>query len=313
MNDEQFTPQEQSLIERLEGAPQHRLSSTKVEAIEARILNAVDLPAPAPRPQLSVPKGFPALVTLATIIALILYVANSYSQQRQAATSEATTANNTQVAAIFTATAAPTFVTESPLASPAATTGQTLAPTSVTIIPPETIIVVEGPVRAIQGNRVTIYDLTIQTAVDDPMLTIIRVGDMAHIKGTQDKTGAITALEVSNVIGASAGSGTALVDGRVQVINGDVLTINGIKVQLPPNDLRLKTIRVGDFLSVNGDFQRQGTTVVLIVVNLVIINDAEVDIYLNCRKHEGMGMGMGMGDDSMGMGNDGMGSLDCRP
>jgi hypothetical protein len=97
-----------------------------------------------------------------------------------------------------------------------------------------------------------------------------------------------------------------LVEGRVQAINGNMLTINGINVQLAPGDPRLKTLRVGNFLSVKGNFERHGTTVVLIVVNIVVVNDADVAVFIYCREHKSKGMGMGMGK---GMG---MGGYDCR-
>jgi len=344
---DQFTPQEQSLIERLQNAPQRQLKSIKVEAIETQILNAVDLPRVSPRPKLSLPRTFPALVALAVIVAVIVYVANSHFQQQQSPASGTTPSSSTQVAVIFTATTGPTTITESATPSKPATSesvtstpiavttsqqassaasGQTLAPTLVA--PSEPVIVVEGPLRAIQDNQLSVYDLTVIVAADDPILNIIKVGDMVHIEGQQTETGTITALQVSNIVGGPPGSGTALVDGRVKAIDGNLLTINGIKVRLSPNDPRLKTIQVGNFLSINGNFQRQGTTVVLIVVNLVIINDADVNAYLNCRKSDGMGnagmgmgndaMGMGMGDDGMGMGEPAMGmgndgGIDCRP
>src|SRR5262249_28978830 len=153
-----------------------------------------------------------------------------------------------------------------------------------------TVIVVEGPLRSIQGDELSIYDFTIKIAADDPMLKIIKVGEMLHVEAQQTATGTITALQVSNIVGGPPGSGTALVDGRVQTINGNALTINGIVVQLPPDDPRLKSIQVGTFLSVNGNFERQGTSVILVVINLVVINNADVNAYLNCRQQGGMGM-----------------------
>jgi hypothetical protein len=57
---------------------------------------------------------------------------------------------------------------------------------------------------------------------------------------------------------------------------------------------------------VNGNFERHGTTVVLIVVNIIIINDADVAIFIYCRDYKGMGMGMGECKDDKGMGK-GMG------
>ncbi len=209
-------------------------------------------------------------------------------------------------------------------ATSAATLPATAAPTAAATEPaginiPGVIIVVEGPVRAKQANLITIYDFNIQMAPDDPMLTSINIGDRLHVKGSWDRTGVLVALEVGNVIARRSG-GSALVEGRIQAVNGSVLTVNGINVQLAPNDPRLKTLRAGNFLSVSGNFERHGTTIILIVVNLIVVNDADVTLFIYCREHPGMGMGMGepamgMGDGmGMGMGEPamGMGEYDCR-
>ncbi len=211
-----------------------------------------------------------------------------------------------------------------PTSTPAATAPATAAPTAAATEPvgisiPGVIIVVEGPVRARQANFITIYDFNIQMASDDPMLTIIKIGDRLHVKGSLDKGGVLVAIEVGSVIARRSG-GNALVEGRVQAVNGNVLTINGINVQLAPTDPRLKTLRAGNFLSVSGNFERHGTIIVLIVVNIVVVNDADINLFIYCREHPGMGMGMaeppgmGMGDDGMGMGKPAMGmsNYDCR-
>ncbi len=189
---------------------------------------------------------------------------------------------------------------------------------------PGVIVVVEGPVRAIRANIVTVYDFTIQLQPDDPMLAILNVGDMARVTGNLDTRGVLMAVIVSNSVGTGTGAGSALVNGRVQAINSNVLTVNGINAQLSSNDPRLKTIQVGSFVSINGNFERQGPMVVLVVVNLVIVKDTDVQTYLDCLKRKGLGMGddamgmaappaMGMGDDAMGMGEPppAMGSPGC--
>lgn len=80
----------------------------------------------------------------------------------------------------------------------------TLTPTAVTTITPEAtvestpeatpestaqpgapvIIVIEGPVQAINVNIITIYNINIQLPANDPNLQIIQVGDVVHIEGT---------------------------------------------------------------------------------------------------------------------------------
>ncbi len=220
-----------------------------------------------------------------------------------------TVSGNTQVIVITVIHLAEDTPTASPTAAAAAAaTPQRTATAAAN--PLGAIIVIEGPVRAKQANFITIFDFNVQMAPDDPMLNVIKVGDVLHVRGNPDKAGHLVAIEVGNVLARASGA-TALVEGRVQAINGNILTINGINVQLAPDDPRLKTLRQGNFLSVKGNFERHGITVVLIVINLIIINDADVVIFIYCREHKGMGMGMGMGDDGMGMGM-GMGVYDCR-
>jgi hypothetical protein len=218
-----------------------------------------------------------------------------------------------------TPTPAVTAAATSPATPPATAAPIAAATEPAGINIPGVIIVVEGPVRARQANFITIYDFNIQMVPDDPMLTIIKIGDKLHVKGSLDKAGVLVAIEVGNVIARRSG-GNALVEGRVQAVNGNVLTINGINVQLAPTDPRLKTLRAGTFLSVSGNFERHGTIIVLIVVNIVVVNDADINLFIYCREHPGMGMGMaeppgmGMGDDGMGMGKPAMGmsDYDCR-
>ena len=199
-----------------------------------------------------------------------------------------------------TPTASPTTASTAP-ATMAATAQGTAAATA---IPSNVVIIIEGPVRAKQANFITIFDFNVQMAPNDPMLTVIKIGDVLHVKGNLDKTGVLVAIEVGNVLARTSGA-TALVEGRVQAVNGNVLTINGINVQLAPDDPHLKTLKVGNFLSVKGNFERHDTIIVLIVINLNIIDDADVPLFIYCREHNGMGMG----DDGMGMG---MGDNECR-
>jgi hypothetical protein len=87
----------------------------------------------------------------------------------------------------------------------------------------------------------------------------------------------------------------------------------------------LQSLEVGHFVTIQGNFQNSGATVILVVVNITVIHDVTV-IETNCWYHDaGMGMGhwhcdgMGMGDpamgmeamgmEAMGMGEDGMDAM----
>jgi hypothetical protein len=45
------------------------------------------------------------------------------------------------------------------------------------------IIIIEGPVQAININIITIYNINIQMRADDPLLTVIRIGDIIRVEG----------------------------------------------------------------------------------------------------------------------------------
>ncbi|HEX2908012.1 MAG TPA: hypothetical protein VHO69_14175, partial [Phototrophicaceae bacterium] len=135
-----------------------------------------------------------------------------------------------------------------------------------------------------------------------------------------NNSGVIVATVVSNLATVTnvATGATVGLDGPIQAINGNVVTVNGIPVQFAPDDPRLATLQVGNFLNVQGNFVNNGTVIVLVVVNVTVINNVVINNNPYCWYHDGgmgmahwhcdgmgmgdaMGMGMGMGD-AMGMG-----------
>jgi hypothetical protein len=48
------------------------------------------------------------------------------------------------------------------------------------------VIVIEGPVTAIVGNQITIFNFNIIVGENDPMLTVIQIGDVLRIEGDWD-------------------------------------------------------------------------------------------------------------------------------
>jgi hypothetical protein len=188
---------------------------------------------------------------------------------------------------------------------------------------PNVIIVVEGPVINIVTNIITIYDFNIAVDPANPLLNIIDIGDIIHVEGSFNGAGVIVATVVSNItnITTVSNGATAGLEGPIESINGNIVIVNGIPVQFAPDDPQLATLQIGDFLNVQGNFEGSGTTVVLVVINITIINNVVVNGNPLCWFHvdgmgmgmghwhcDGMGMGMGMGEpDGMGMGDDGMG------
>lgn len=199
---------------------------------------------------------------------------------------------------------------------------------------PDTVIVIEGPVQNIVVNVITIYNINITVAPENPVLTLIQIGDVIRVEGDVDASGTIIAVvidTISQVENAAPGA-TVSLQGPIESINGNVVVINGITVQLDPNDPNLGQLSVGNFLDVQGNFIIVNNVYVLSVVNVVIINNTFVGIppycywhgmggmghwhceeywlypgYWYCEEHPGMGMGMGMGPaqhchPGMGMG-----------
>jgi hypothetical protein len=194
-------------------------------------------------------------------------------------------------------------------ATPEATPIATATPTG------DTIIVVEGPIINIVNNIITVFDFDIEVEPQHPILTLIEIGDFIHVEGSFVNTDVIVATVVSNIANATivSGGGTVGLEGPVESINGNIIVVNGIAAQLAPDDPLLQTIQVGNFVSLHGDFQGSGSTIILVVINIIIINNVIVKGNPYCWWHEpGMGMGMGMGEghwhcDGMGMGGMSMG------
>jgi hypothetical protein len=135
------------------------------------------------------------------------------------------------------------------------------------------------------------------------------VGDIVRVQGEYRSDGAVVANVINNIPDTPPTNGAATVglDGPVEAINDNTIIVNGIPVQLAPDDPLLQTLQVGNFVSVQGNFQTSGSTIVLVVVNIAIVNNTAIQS--DCWYHEG---GMGMGHwhcDGMGMGGMGMGGM----
>ena len=222
-------------------------------------------------------------------------------------------ANNVVVAQVIVIITPAVTVTPpvetTPEATPEATPSATPTPN------PDLVIVIEGPVISIATNIITIYDFNIAVDPTNPMLNIIDIGDIIHVEGSFGGSGVIVATVISNItnITTISNGATAGLEGPIEAINGNIVIVNGIPVQFAPDDPQLAMLQVGDFLNVQGNFEGSGTTVVLVVINITIINNVIVNGNPLCWFHvDGMGMGMGMGHwhcDGMGMGM-GMGEPD---
>jgi hypothetical protein len=130
---------------------------------------------------------------------------------------------------------------------------------------------------------------------------------------------------------------TIVIEGPVDAININIITIYNINIQLNPDDPNLNIIQVGDIVHVDGDTEQSGNTIIIIAINIVIVNvdintdngqvyrddgancsnppppwapahgwhrrcdqqtnNGDININININGGNGNGKGMGMGDD----------------
>jgi hypothetical protein len=130
--------------------------------------------------------------------------------------------------------------TLSPTLTPTPTVQLVISPTVSPTASGNTIIVVEGPVQAINVNIITIYNIQIQVDPNDPILKTISIGDNLHVEGNtvsgtpQITVVAITVVSVTvntgNVGGNTGGSVNPPSSG-----NGEVWTDDGSCAHPPPD------------------------------------------------------------------------------
>src|SRR5262249_11445144 len=118
--------------------------------------------------------------------------------------------------------------------SPATLVPSSTAKPVVSPLPSQALaFALDGVVQAITANVVTVNQTQVTLATNDPILKTLHVGDTVHIDGSIDPKGKLFASAVQ--INAGVTNTSASVDGIVQAINNNVVTINNIQIQLPAN------------------------------------------------------------------------------
>jgi hypothetical protein len=305
--DEHFITPEQAIIERLEQAPQPTLDKTAVDALHQRLLEQVDL-SQAAFQQTQLKRWQPISHSHMTVAAAGL------------------------VTAVVGGLLLLSFISRSgSLTSPTENAPATLAVASVNLTQTATLIVsasqtpqaptviIEGEIQAISGNVITVNRIPVLVQADDPILRIVEVGDVIYIEAIEDSANKLQAMRINNLLDENT-TATTFLEGRIEAINKDSVVINSITVKLPADDPRRKDIQVGTFLSIDGYFQGTGANSILIIVKVTVVEETDIEIFIQCKSRHGMGMGevpdaMGMGDpqppamgmgelpDAMGMGN----------
>jgi hypothetical protein len=221
MNDSDFTPQEQEIINRLANAPQSDLSPDAFETIRSRILDRMDLlPVDNNPPRLgrTTPISLPVMTAVAAVLIVVIGVSVLLINQPQITVTStpipliAPTSTLVAPSATFIPPTATPVVTTAAPPTPTIFAEATVAPITTPEVTPEIsrtptlepIIIVEGPVEAITANVVTIYGIDITLNPDDPLLGVIVVGDVLHVEADYDATTtviiAVTVEPVSNEV-----------------------------------------------------------------------------------------------------------------
>jgi hypothetical protein len=241
-----FTPEERALIERLSNAPQPEMKADAFEAIRARMLDAMDTPYPAPDIQ-PVPRTFPASVPFmlgAVAIVVIAFVAVFIAISNRPSTEE-------------------------PLAVPSQTSALsiTVVPTFTPVILTVTPIPTEIPILVEQTTEPT------QTVVPPPVTV---VPSDTVVPPTETTAPTDTAVPT-----ATATLETVIVvEGPVQSIDDNIVTIYDIEIILNPEDPLLDFIEIGDVIHVDADFNTDTADVVAVDVEYVD-TEANDDVAVN--------------------------------
>lgn len=334
MNGDSFSPEEQDLIRKLQGVAKARLSARTMDAIQHRLLTEMDAPALPRVVRRSVTRrmwfamGVTAAFTLVAAGVLLTNRPGGIIEVPQTAGQTQVASGDTQTPTItesveasstptptVTATAEFTRTLITPIATitptPVSIVTLTPSPTIVSTEPsatttPETVIVLEGPVENIQGNTVRIYGIDIAVAEGNPILNIIEVGDVVRVEGSFDEQTGLAATVIENLLDGETDTATVGLDGPIEAIAGEYVTVNGIELDFSGYERVLGSLVVGDFLSVRGNIETQGNRFVLAVVSAEVLPDVNIATPAGCYYHDpGMGMGMGMGHwhcEGMGMG-----------
>lgn len=335
MMDNQLPPEEQNVVREIQAVSKLKLDPSVRDAIRERMISefrAVNLAKqphpPSTHPRFSMQIGA-ALVAAVVLVITGLVITQLGNQNPNLGTATLTASSGSQVAVVSSATVAAsiegatvtaTATSETvpsviPTVAPATTTAPMNTPLSST---QEVVVNIEGPITSIANNIVSIYDFSIEIEPQHPILQVIDIGDVVRIQGVLGSDNKVVANVVSNILDANLADGvtaTVGLDGPIEAIDGSIVTVNGIPVQFSPDDPLLPTLQIGNFVSVQGNFENNGTRIVLVIVNIVVVNNVVIDGNPLCWFHvdgmgmgmghwhcDGMGMGMGMGEGGMGMG-----------
>lgn len=191
---------------RLASAPRPSLSPVAMALIQARVMQSQPTP-------LRLPLSSSVRLALVAALTVIVFAGAVFAAHKMGFTliapnASRTPANTATPSATWTQTASPTETSAptieapviflaspspslTPTQSPSPTVTETPTPSATPLLPTVTLspmslpatLIIEGPVQAIDGDIVVIYDIEVEVNPNDPILTIIQVGDPVRVEG----------------------------------------------------------------------------------------------------------------------------------
>lgn len=172
-----------------------------------------------------------------------------------------------------------------------------------------------GTVEAVEGSVVTVSGLQ----VDISLITIthadLDLGMTVTVTGVFDGTVVVAAVVIIVAAGPEQSEDPSdglppsdddpedvpaddsedtenapviVIEGPVQSININIITIFDIDIQVDPADPILSEVQIGDYVRIGGDTQFEGGTIIIVAVTVVIVN---VEIHIdggwlpsNCKR-----------------------------
>ncbi len=126
------------------------------------------------------------------------------------------------------------------------------------------------------------------TATIEPTLTVLPTTPVPAIVSSPIATGTVVSTISPMPVPTISVSTIIVVEGPVEHIDGNIITIYGIQVRIAPNDPILSSVSVGDVLHVEGGGQiGTNTTQIIIVTTIVVFVNVEENAGVNMNPSSG--------------------------
>jgi hypothetical protein len=149
-----------------------------------------------------------------------------------------------------------------------------------------------GEVNLMEADSIVVNGLTVRIAQAE-IHGLLEVGATVRVEGTLQPNGEVIAQQVERLditptptvtpsVTAMPGDDTdviIVINGPVEAINVNIITIYGINIFVSEDDPVLPVIQIGDHIHVEGSHHSGGdTTIIFVAVNIIFI---DVDVFIN--------------------------------